>query len=211
MESKHRMNKHLEAQANRRGRMRGFTLIELMIVLAVIAILAAIAYPSYTRYVLRAKRADAKQQLLQAAQWNESDVAQQLPELVDVLEAAVHAGKAHVGDLVELLEFAHHELADASTRFRAGRWFSSFSSMRSTALSICSVLTGRLRSASIIEARSLARRSRCAAAVLLHDDREVDVGPLVGGEALLAGAHWRRRRMKSASSATRVSTTWVSR
>jgi type IV pilus assembly protein PilE len=71
MESKHRMNKHLDAQANRRGRMRGFTLIELMIVLAVIAILAAIAYPSYTRYVLRAKRADAKQQLLQAAQWNE--------------------------------------------------------------------------------------------------------------------------------------------
>lgn len=49
----------------------GFTLIELMIVTAVIAILAAIAYPSYARYVLRARRADAKQQLLQAAQWNE--------------------------------------------------------------------------------------------------------------------------------------------
>lgn len=54
-----------------RARMRGFTLIELMIAVAVIAILAAIAYPSYTRYVLRAKRADAKQQLVQAAQWTE--------------------------------------------------------------------------------------------------------------------------------------------
>ncbi|KQX29545.1 type IV pilin protein [Variovorax sp. Root434] len=65
------MDKHPKAQAKERFRSRGFTLIELMIVTAVIAILAAIAYPSYTRYVLRAKRADAKQQLLQAAQWTE--------------------------------------------------------------------------------------------------------------------------------------------
>jgi hypothetical protein len=30
-----------------------------------------------------------------------SDVANQLPELVDVFEAAVHRGEAHVGDLVD--------------------------------------------------------------------------------------------------------------
>ncbi|MCK8517111.1 prepilin-type N-terminal cleavage/methylation domain-containing protein [Methylonatrum kenyense] len=42
----------------------GFTLIELMIVVAVVAILAAIAYPSYERYVLRSQRADAHDAIL---------------------------------------------------------------------------------------------------------------------------------------------------
>lgn len=50
---------------------KGFTLIEMMIVVAVIGILSAIAYPSYTEYVRRGHRADARAGLLQAAQWLE--------------------------------------------------------------------------------------------------------------------------------------------
>ena len=42
----------------------GFTLIELMIVVAVVAILAAIAYPSYQSYILKSQRADAHDSLL---------------------------------------------------------------------------------------------------------------------------------------------------
>ncbi len=49
----------------------GFTLTELMIAVVIVAILAAIAYPSYSVYLSRARRADGKQVLLQAAQYME--------------------------------------------------------------------------------------------------------------------------------------------
>jgi len=51
------------------SRTSGFTLIELLIAVAIVAVLAAIALPSYSSYIARARRADARTQLVQVAQF----------------------------------------------------------------------------------------------------------------------------------------------
>ena len=50
---------------------RGFTLIEVMIVVAIVAILSAVAYPSYVEHVRRGARAEARAAMLKMAQYQE--------------------------------------------------------------------------------------------------------------------------------------------
>lgn len=54
----------------------GFTLIELMIVVAIIAILSSIAYPAYTSSILKGKRAEGRAALAELMQQQERYMTQ---------------------------------------------------------------------------------------------------------------------------------------
>ena len=61
------------AQTSKRpGKEQGFTLIELMITVVIVAILASVAVPSYQSQMQKARRADAYDCLLNAAQRQEN-------------------------------------------------------------------------------------------------------------------------------------------
>ncbi len=77
-------------------RVRGFTLIELMIVVAIIAIIATLAYPSYIRQVHKAGRTDATSALLVIAAEQEKEFLKNnayTSELDDLGITETEAGK----------------------------------------------------------------------------------------------------------------------
>ncbi|MBX2838163.1 MAG: prepilin-type N-terminal cleavage/methylation domain-containing protein [Gammaproteobacteria bacterium] len=50
------------------AKVKGFTMIELLIVIAIIGILAAVAYPSYQSHISKTRRSDGQLALLNAVQ-----------------------------------------------------------------------------------------------------------------------------------------------
>ena len=66
----------MQPQRSSLARQRGFTLVELMIVVAIVGILAIIGYPSYNQFVQKGRRAEAKAALLSTMQLFERHFAQ---------------------------------------------------------------------------------------------------------------------------------------
>lgn len=65
---------------------KGFTLIELMVVVTIIGILAAIAYPSYIEYIQRAYRAEGQALLTDLAARQERYYAQNNAYIDDITQ-----------------------------------------------------------------------------------------------------------------------------
>ena len=70
---------------------QGFTLIELMIVVAIIGIISAIAYPAYTEYVNQSRRTDGMSALLNAQLQQEKFRANNISYASTVASAGVAA------------------------------------------------------------------------------------------------------------------------
>lgn len=88
---------------------RGFTLLELMVVVAVVAILATVAYPSYQRFMMQSRRSDAIQGLLSA----------QLQQEEYRVRTGTYAGNGQ-GSLIGLTNTSYYNFAVVSAAGASG-------------------------------------------------------------------------------------------
>jgi type IV pilus assembly protein PilE len=80
-------------------KVRGFSLIELMTVVAIVGILLTIAMPSYQSYTMRSHRADAQSELVDISARQERFLSQNNTYTVDIITAAgLNLGSATSSD-----------------------------------------------------------------------------------------------------------------
>ncbi|MEO8748257.1 MAG: type IV pilin protein [Rhodanobacter sp.] len=96
-----------------KSRKHGFSLIELMVVVAIIAILAAIALPAFGRYAFRTRRVDGQELLLRIANAQERFYAanNHYGSLADIGFTSLNSEKGYY--------LASSDVADGSTAAQA--------------------------------------------------------------------------------------------
>ncbi len=77
---------------------QGFTLIELMVVVAIIGILAFIAIPQYQSYIIRSIRSDAQQEMMSILQAQERYYSDQLSYTTDLSDLGYSAATTTIVD-----------------------------------------------------------------------------------------------------------------
>ena len=109
-------------------------------------------------------------------------------EVVDVFKAAVHAGKADVGNFVELFEFSHDEFANAGGgNFALSQGHEFFFDALNGVVHLFGA-DGAFAQSQAHGFEELVAFVFDAATVFFDDVGKADVGAFVGGVALFAGA-----------------------
>ena len=123
---------------------QGFTLIELMIVVAIIGVLAAIAYPSYQRYVIKSKRTDMMTEMQNiAAQIESRKLAQGRYRQVEVADFKGNFPRTGTSNAVYTITLSPTAVdsSDGKEKLTSGNWVITATPLRDTMMKNDGTLT----------------------------------------------------------------------